>query len=103
MVSSITGLPAVFVRKTAKNYGTRRLAEGPDVARRRVTLIEDVLTTGGAARGATIALGDLGATVSTAVCAIDRSGRAHGPLTDVEVQTRAVLTQADLDHARAEQ
>lgn len=103
MVSSITGLPVVFVRKHAKDYGTCRLAEGPDVARRRVTLIEDVLTTGGAARDATVALRDLGANVTTVVCAIDRSGLPEGPLTDVDVHTQAVLTKADLDHARADQ
>ncbi len=103
MVSSITGLPMVFVRKRAKEYGTRRLAEGPDVARQQVTLIEDVLTTGGAARDATVALRNLGATITTVVCAIDRSGLPEGPLTDVDVRTQAVLTKADLDHARADQ
>ncbi len=101
MVSSITGLPVVFVRKRAKEYGTRRLAEGLDVAGTCVTLIEDVLTTGGAARAAALALRALGATVSVATCAIDRSGRPGGPLDEVGVQTRSVLTKADLDHARA--
>src|SRR3954452_268168 len=35
-----TGLPAAFVRKQAKSYGTARLAEGADIAGRRVTVIE---------------------------------------------------------------
>lgn len=38
-VSARTGLPALFVRKQAKEYGTCKLAEGPDVAGRRITLI----------------------------------------------------------------
>lgn len=101
MVSSITGLPVVFVRKKAKEYGTRRLAEGLDVAGTSVTLVEDVLTTGGAAREATVALRALGATVSVAICAIDRSGQPGGPLSAVDVQTCSVLTKTDLDHARA--
>ena len=50
MVSSLTGLPALFVRKAPKAYGTRRLAEGADVDGRRITLVEDIVTTGGAAR-----------------------------------------------------
>ena len=29
MVSARTGLPALFVRKKAKEYGTCKLAEGP--------------------------------------------------------------------------
>ena len=56
VLSSLTGLPALFVRKKAKEYGTCKLAEGPDVAGRRVTLVEDVITTGGAVRDATNAL-----------------------------------------------
>ena len=73
MVSSMTGHPALFVRKAAKEYGTCKLAEGPDVAGRRVTLIEDVITTGGAVRDATKALRAAGAIVEVVVCAIDRS------------------------------
>ncbi len=96
IVSSLTGLPAVFIRKQAKTYGTRRLAEGADVIDRAVTLIEDVMTTGGAARSATISLRALDARVSVAICAIDRSGVAGGPLGDVGIQTRAVLTREQL-------
>lgn len=99
VLSAMTGHPVVFVRKKAKSYGTRRLAEGADVAWAHVTLIEDVITTGGAVREATLALRELGATVSTTVCAIDRSGHTGGPLRDVDVETRAVLTKADLDDA----
>ena len=66
----------------------------------RITPIEDVLTTGGAARDATRELRALGATVGVAVCAIDRSEVVGGPLTDVDVQTRSVLTAADLDQVR---
>ena len=42
-----TGIPQVLVRKEAKTYGTAKLAEGPDVEGRRLTVIEDVITTGG--------------------------------------------------------
>ena len=56
VLSSLTGTPALFVRKQAKKYGTCKLAEGPDVEGRRVTLVEDVITTGGAVRDATRAL-----------------------------------------------
>ncbi len=74
MVSSLTGLPAIFVRKQAKTYGTRRLAEGAEVAGKSITLIEDVITTGGAVRDATIALRADGAR-TTVVCLRDRPKR----------------------------
>ena len=100
VLSARTGLPSLFVRKQAKEYGTCKLAEGPDVAGRRVTLVEDVITTGGAVRDATRALRDLGAVVEVVVCAIDRSPEGTNPLDDVGLEVRPVLTKADLDAAR---
>lgn len=99
MVSAKTGTPALFVRKQAKEYGTCKLAEGPDVDGRRVTIIEDVITTGGAVRDATNALRAAGAIVETVVCAIDRSPAGDNPLADVGLEIRAVLTRSELDAA----
>jgi orotate phosphoribosyltransferase len=100
MLSSLTGIPALFVRKKAKEYGTCRLAEGADVTGRRVTLVEDIVTTGGAARDATHALRDAGAIVDTVICAIDRSPSPGEALTDVGLTTLTLLTRTDLDRVR---
>ncbi|QDP98358.1 orotate phosphoribosyltransferase [Microlunatus elymi] len=100
MISSLTGLPARFIRKEAKTYGTRRLAEGGDLDGLRVTLIEDIVTTGGAVRNAAVALRGLGAEVDTVVCAIDRSEPCANRLHEVGVATRSVLTKQDLDAVR---
>lgn len=102
VLSARTGLPSLFVRKQAKEYGTCKLAEGPDFAGRRVLLVEDVITTGGAVRDALRVLREQGAVVDTVVCAIDRSPADKNPLDDVELDVRAVLTKADLDAAREE-
>src|SRR5207344_172761 len=83
VLSARTSLPTLFVRKQAKQYGTCKLAEGPEVAGRRVTLVEDVITTGGAVRDATRALREAGAIVDVVVCAIDRSPGEENPLADV--------------------
>lgn len=99
-VSAVTGLPVLFVRKAAKPYGTAKLAEGGEFTGRRVTLIEDVVTTGGAVRSAAVALRELGGVVGTVVCAIDRSERGANRLSEIGVTTRAVLTRADLDAVR---
>ena len=100
MLSARTGLPALFVRKKAKEYGTCKLAEGPDVAGRRVTLVEDVITTGGAVRDATRALRAAGAVVEVVICAIDRSPEGENPLADVGLEVRPVLTKSELDAVR---
>lgn len=101
MLSARTGLPALFVRKQAKTYGTCKLAEGPEVDGRRVTLVEDVITTGGAVRDAARALREYGAAVEDVVCAIDRSPEGENPLADVGLSVRAVLTKTQLDAVAA--
>lgn len=100
VISAISGTSALFVRKEAKTYGTCKLAEGPPYAGRRVTLIEDVITTGGAVRDAARALREGGAIVEVVVCAIDRSPEGENPLADVGLEVRSVLTKADLDVVR---
>ncbi|MCU1502602.1 MAG: orotate phosphoribosyltransferase, partial [Ilumatobacteraceae bacterium] len=96
-----TGLPAAFVRKQAKPYGTAQLAEGATVAGKRVTVIEDVITTGGQVIISTNDLRALGAEVRHVVCVIDRSPDAGAPLTAAGLTMVSLLTKSDLDAAEA--
>jgi orotate phosphoribosyltransferase len=98
-LSLATGLQAAFVRKAAKAYGTARLAEGADVAGRRVLVVEDVITTGGQVVTSTEDLRRLGAQVEHVLCVIDRSNGEHAALLGVGLTVTAVLTAADLDAA----
>src|SRR5206468_9734106 len=68
VLSQVTGLPALFVRKEAKTYGTRNLGEGADVAGVRAVVVEDVVTSGGQVVTSTNHLRQLGATVTHAIC-----------------------------------
>ena len=99
-LSARTGLPALFVRKKAKDYGTCKLAEGPEVGGGRVTLVEDVIATGGAVRDATTRCVRPARSLDLVVCAIDRSPAGDNPLADVALEVLAVLTKADLDAVR---
>lgn len=101
MLSSLTGLPTLFVRKRAKEYGTRRLAEGGDPAHRVVLLVEDVITTGGAVRAAADALRSIEATVTHVICAIDRSDAGSNPLGDAGIVVESVVTKELLDSVSA--
>ncbi len=71
-LSLLTGLPQVLVRKQAKQYGTAKLAEGPDVAGRRLLVVEDVVTTGGQVVLSAEELRRRGASVENVLCVIDR-------------------------------
>jgi orotate phosphoribosyltransferase len=94
-----TGIPAAFVRKQAKAYGTARLAEGADIAGRRVTVIEDVITTGGQVLISAGELRDLGAVVRHVVCVIDRSPDHGAALAAEGLALTSLVTRADLDAA----
>jgi orotate phosphoribosyltransferase len=74
-----------------------RLAEGGDPAGRKVLLVEDVITTGGAVLNAVVALRDLGATVTTVACAIDRRAPGQDQLTMHGITVRSVMTKDLLD------
>ena len=100
MLSQATGLPARFVRKKAKDYGTREIREGGTVDGCRVCLVEDVISTGGAVIDAAGALRDAGATVEHVVCVIDRGTGREG-LAAIGVEMIALFTKADLEDAAA--
>lgn len=96
-LSLVTGLPAAFVRKAAKPYGTTKLAEGASVDGRRVLVIEDVITTGGQVVQSTDQLREQGAKVDQVLCVIDRSGGNHTALTEASLTMRSLFTSQDLN------
>lgn len=100
LLSQRTGIAAVFVRKEPKTYGTRRAAEGADCTGRTVTLVEDVITTGGAVVNAARLLRAEGATVTTVICAIDREESGREALAAAGIVVRAILTRTELDAVR---
>ncbi|WP_203921583.1 orotate phosphoribosyltransferase [Rugosimonospora africana] len=94
-----TGLPCAFVRKAAKSYGTARLAEGAEIAGRRVLVVEDVVTSGGQVVASSRQLRDLGARIEDAVCVIDRREGGSEALSAEGIRLRALLTREDLERA----
>lgn len=95
-LSLATGLPAAFVRKAAKPYGTAKLAEGATISGRRVLVVEDVITTGGQVAESTRELRDRGAEINSVLCVIDRSGGDHHVLDDEGVELVSLFSPSDL-------
>lgn len=86
LTSHLRGRPwnALYVRKEAKEHGTRALVEGVAPKGARVALLEDVLTTGGSSRAAIDRLREAGFEVPVVMALVDRREggvealRAHG-------------------------
>ena len=92
-----TGLPVVFVRKQAKSYGTCRLAEGCEIAGRRLLIVEDVVTSGGQVLESCAELRRAGAIVDDVVCVIDRQAGGVEALSSRGLRLRSLFTKSDLD------
>lgn len=96
MLSQVTGLPARFVRKEAKQYGTCRLAEGGDIDGRKLVVVEDVVTSGGQILLSVAALRALGATIDTVLCVIDRESGGRENLARENLELRPLFTMSEL-------
>jgi orotate phosphoribosyltransferase len=96
MLSSATGLPAFFVRKEPKKYGTERVCEGGDVTGRHVLIIEDVVTTGGQMVLSAQDLRAEGAVVEHALCVIDREGGGAEVVSSEGIALRSLFTMSEL-------
>ena len=91
-----TGIPCAFVRKTAKEYGTCKFAEGPDISGKKVTVIEDVITSGGQVLISTADLRNLGAIINDVVCVIHRGGEtAEIKLKEAGLKLHPLFIRAD--------
>jgi len=75
LVSALDGrlVNALIVRKEAKGHGTQAWIEGPELSKgTKVTVLEDVVTTGGSAIKAAEKLRDAGYVVERVVAMVDR-------------------------------
>jgi orotate phosphoribosyltransferase len=91
-----SGLPFVIVRKEAKGYGTSNRLEGAHEEGECVCLVEDVVTSGGAAIEAIHALREAGLRVSNAVCVLDREEGGVDELARHAVRLRPLYRASEL-------
>jgi orotate phosphoribosyltransferase len=93
-------LPFVIVRKQAKDYGTARRLEGEFEPGERVCLVEDVVTSGGAAVETVQTLREAGLECQTAVCVVDRGEGGSALLERHAVTLRPLFSAAELLSSR---
>jgi orotate phosphoribosyltransferase len=93
-------LPFLIVRKEAKEYGTENRLEGDFAPGERVCLVEDVVTTGGAAVAAVHALREVGLECATAICVVDRESGGADALARVAVRLWPLFRLTDFVEVR---
>ena len=84
------------MRKEAKDYGTERQLEGEFAPGEQVCLVEDVVTSGGAAAEAVGALRAAGLECAAAVCVVDREEGGEDALARAGVQLHALFRAQDV-------
>lgn len=92
-------LPAFFVRKQAKEHGTKSLIEGlardETMIGKRVVIVEDVTTTGGSAIKAAEAIRASGATIVRVITIVDRQDGADEAFNAANMDFQPLLTLAN--------
>jgi orotate phosphoribosyltransferase len=89
-------LDAFVVRKSAKAHGLQRRVEGPDIAGRRVLVVEDTSTTGGSPLEALEAVREAGAIPVGVATIADRDTGAGAKIEAAGVPYRFAYSLTDL-------
>jgi len=99
VLSQLTGIPALFVRKKAKEYGTCNLVEGGEVAGCKLAVVEDIVTTAGQIRESVRALRALGAEIVGVLCVVDREAGGAANLAEDGLPLHALYTMTEVKEA----
>ncbi len=93
----VTALDAVYVRKEAKDHGSKRRLEGSDhlAEGARVAVVEDTVTTGGSTLSAVGVLREAGLEVVGVVAIVDRLEGARQAFETAGLPFRALFTRHD--------
>jgi len=95
-------LPFLIVRDEAKEYGTANRIEGAFEPGERVVLVEDVVTSGGAAADAVRAVRQAALECRTAICVIDREEGGVDSLARLGVRLHPLFRAADVALPRSD-
>jgi orotate phosphoribosyltransferase len=98
--SLASGLPFLIVRNQAKEYGTANRLEGVFEEGERICLIEDVVTSGGAALSALEAVREAGLECQTVICVVDREEGGADELARRAARLVGLFRAGDLAPAR---
>ena len=91
------GVMVGFCRQQAKDYGTCLQIEGGVESGEQVTIVEDVVTSGGAAIDAIHAIRDAGCEILGLLCVVDREAGAAEKFAELGVNFIPLFTMSRLE------
>lgn len=101
-MSLLAERPMIYVRKEAKEYGTKKLIEGEFAPGERALMVDDVVTSGGAKLDAVTPFRDAGLVVEDVLVIVDRSDGAAAALAAHGLRLHSVIdVRSLLAHLRA--
>lgn len=97
--SYLSGRPirGFFVRKEAKQHGTRQLIERELTSGSQVLMVDDVTTTGGSVMKAVNAVRNVGCVVTKVITVVDREEGASKNLASEGIELVPLLTASDFN------
>ena len=95
-ISLHTKLPAAFIRKKAKDYGTRKVNEGAEIKGKKLVIIEDVITSGGQVILSAEDLRNAGAEILCCQCVINRQQGGVEALEKAGIPLISLFTMEEL-------
>ena len=102
VLASEAGMPMIYPRKEVKTHGTGQLVEGVFEAGQSVTVIEDVITSGGSLITAVESLRSLGLKVEHAIVLVDREQGGMEKLAQAGITAHPALKFSEiLEHLLA--
>ena len=92
-----TGKPCLFVRKTAKQYGTCNIVEGTFQPGENIVVVEDVITTAGQVCRSVRQMRESGLHIDKVLCVIDRQQGGREKLNEIGCSLSSVFTFEELE------
>lgn len=97
-VGFILNRPFGYVRKTHKEHGSKRLVEGIEPRRKKITLIEDVITTGKSVLKAIESAEREGYIINQVIAVVERSSEVRDTLLEKGISFESLIKISPFPH-----
>lgn len=99
-VGFILNRPFGYVRKTHKEHGSKRIVEGIEPSRKKITLVEDVITTGNSVLKAIENAEKDGYVINQVIAVVERSSEIRKKLNEKHIAFESLIKISPFPHVK---